>query len=354
MAKKKKDEIENNVPAEPTALELELAKLPSTDKAAVIMLLLGEEHAAEVLRHLEPKEVQALGQKMTSVANLSKEVISGVLAEFIDSTSGKTNLGIGSLGYTQSVFNKALGQEKAASVLGKIMPGESLKGLEMLQWMDAKSIHEFIQNEHPQVIAVVLSVLEHDTAGELLKFLSEDIRADVIARVSSLDAVKPSAMSHLEEVLREQFLNKSGTSSATFGGVKTAAQILKYSGSEVESSILKSVNELDKTLAEKLEENMFTFMNLGGLDNKSMQTLIRDLENDLLIPALKGADEAVKEKFLENMSERARDLFLDDLEAQGPIRITEVEKSQKEIMRVARKLSEEGEIMLSTGGNEFV
>jgi flagellar motor switch protein FliG len=176
----------------------------------------------------------------------------------------------------------------------------------------------------------------------------------VIARVSSLDAVKPSAMSHLEEVLREQFLNKSGTSSATFGGVKTAAQILKYSGSEVESSILKSVNELDKTLAEKLEENMFTFMNLGGLDNKSMQTLIRDLENDLLIPALKGADEAVKDKFLENMSERARDLFLDDLEAQGPIRITEVEKSQKEIMRVARKLSEEGEIMLSSGGNEFV
>lgn len=355
MAKKKDNEkIEQSENSEPTAVEIQLAKLPSVDKAAVIMLLLGEDQAVEVLRHMEPKEAHQLGQKMTSVAGLSKDLISAVLAEFIDSTAGKINLGIGSTDYTQNVFNKALGAEKASSVLGKILPDESLKGLEMLQWMDAESIYEFIHNEHPQVIAVVLSILNHETAGELLKLIPETIRADIVARVSSLDKIKPSAMSRLEEVLRDQFLKDKNSNSVTFGGVKTASQILKFSGSEVESRVLRAVTEIDKSLAESLEENMFTFMNLSDLENKSMQALIRDIENELLIPALKGADESVKDKFLENMSERARDLFLDDLEAQGPIRISEVEKSQKEIMRIARKLAEEGEIVLASGGNEFV
>lgn len=355
MAKKKDNEqIERSEDSELSAVETQLAKLSSVDKAAVIMLLLGEDQAAEVLRHLEPKEAHQLGQKMTSVAGLSKDLISAVLAEFLDATSGKINLGIGSTGYTQNVFNKALGAEKASTVLKKILPDESLKGLEMLQWMDAKSIYEFIHNEHPQVIAVVLAVLDHEAAGELLKLIPEAMRGDIVARVSSLDKIKPSAMSRLEEVLHDQFTKDKNSNSAAFGGVKTASQILKFSGSEVESSVLKAVNELDKSLAESLEENMFTFMNLGDLDNKSMQALIRDIENELLIPALKGADESVKDKFLENMSERARDLFLDDLEAQGPIRISEVEKSQKEIMRIARKLAEDGEIILASGGNEFV
>jgi len=220
--------------------------------------------------------------------------------------------------------------------------------------MDAEEIYTAIEDEHPQIIAVVLSVLDHDVAGALMKMLPEEVRSDVIARISSLNSIQPSAMARLEQVLKEQFLKKSNLNAASFGGIEAAAKILNFSGSDIESSILESVGARDQKLAEEIEENMVTFLNLENLDSKSMQTLIRELDNELLIPALKGADEVIKEVFLDNMSERARDIFVDDLEATGPIRISEVENAQKEIMRVARRLSGEGEIMLSGGGNEFV
>ena len=224
----------------------------------------------------------------------------------------------------------------------------------MLRWMDAGEIYVAIEAEHPQVIAVVLSILDHDVAGALIKMFPEDVRSDVIARVGSLNGIQPSALARLEEVLKSQFLQRNSSSKTPFGGVEAAAKILNFSGSEIETSILKSVEAQDQKLAEAIEENMVTFMDIDGMDNKSLQTLIRELDNELLIPALKGADESIKEIFLENMSERARELFEDDLEAMGPIRVSEVDKAQKEIMRVARRLSGEGEIMLSGGGNEFI
>ena len=349
------NKTESTKPAD-SALDLNerFSKLSGADKAAMLMLLMGEEHAAQVINHLEPKEIQTLGKKMVEVANLPKDIVNAVLDEFLISTSKMSDLGNGNSEYLQKVFNKALGEDRASAALDKIIPEQSLKGLDMLRWMDAAEIHMAIEGEHPQVIAVVLSILDHDVAATLIKMFPEEVRSDIIARIGSLDGVQPSALARLEELLKSQFLQRNNLSKTPFGGVEAAAKILNFSGSEVETSILKSVEARDQKLAEAIEENMVTFMDLDGMDNKSLQTLIRELDNELLIPALKGAEESIKEIFLENMSERARELFEDDLEAMGPIRVSEVDKAQKEIMRIARRLSGEGEIMLSGGGNEFV
>ena len=348
-------DTESTKQAEPTSdLNERLSKLSGSDKAAMLMLLMGEEHAAQVIQHLEPKDIQTLGKKMVEVANLPKDVVNAVLDDFLISTSQMSDLGTENSEYIQRVFNKALGEDRATAALEKIIPEQSLKGLDMLRWMDANEIYTAIEAEHPQVIAVVLSILDHDVAGDLIKMFPEEVRSDLIARIGSLKGIQASALARLEEVLKLQFLQKNNTSKTPFGGVEAAAKILNFSGSEIETSILKSVGAQDQKLAEAIEENMVTFMDLESMDNKSLQTLIRELDNELLIPALKGADESVKEMFLENMSERARELFEDDLEAMGPIRVSEVDKAQKEIMRIARRLSGEGEIMLSGGGNEFI
>ncbi len=348
-------DTESTKQAEPTSdLNERLSKLSGSDKAAMLMLLMGEEHAAQVIQHLEPKDIQTLGKKMVEVANLPKDVVNAVLDDFLISTSQMSGLGTENSEYIQRVFNKALGEDRASAALEKIIPEQSLKGLDMLRWMDATDIYTAIEAEHPQVIAVVLSILDHDVAGDLIKMFPEEVRSDIIARIGSLKGIQASALARLEEVLKLQFLQKNNTSKTPFGGVEAAAKILNFSGSEIETSILKSVGAQDQKLAEAIEENMVTFMDLESMDNKSLQTLIRELDNELLIPALKGADESLKEMFLDNMSERARELFEDDLEAMGPIRVSEVDKAQKEIMRIARRLSGEGEIMLSGGGNEFI
>ncbi|MBH74092.1 MAG: flagellar motor switch protein FliG [Rhodospirillaceae bacterium] len=348
-------DTESTEQAEPNSdLNERLSKLSGSDKAAMLMLLMGEEHAAQVIQHLEPKDIQTLGKKMVEVANLPKDVVNAVLDDFLISTSQMSDLGTENSEYIQRVFNKALGEDRASAALEKIIPEQSLKGLDMLRWMDANEIYTAIEAEHPQVIAVVLSILDHDVAGALIKMFPEEVRSDIIARIGSLKGIQASALARLEEVLKSQFLQRNNTSKTPFGGVEAAAKILNFSGSEIETSILKSVEAQDQRLAEAIEENMVTFMDLESMDNKSLQTLIRELDNELLIPALKGADESIKEMFLENMSERARELFEDDLEAMGPIRVSEVDKAQKEIMRIARRLSGDGEIMLSGGGNEFI
>ena len=348
-------DTESTKQTEPTSdLNERLSKLSGSDKAAMLMLLMGEEHAAQVIQHLEPKDIQTLGKKMVEVANLPKDIVNAVLDDFLISTSQRSDLGTENSEYIQRVFNKALGEDRASAALEKIIPEQSLKGLDMLRWMDANEIYTAIEAEHPQVIAVVLSILDHDVAGDLIKMFPEEVRSNLIARIGSLKGIQASALARLEEVLKLQFLQRNNTSKTPFGGVEAAAKILNFSGSEIETSILKSVEAQDQKLAEAIEENMVTFTDLDSMDNKSLQTLIRELDNELLIPALKGADESIKEMFLENMSERARELFEDDLEAMGPIRVSEVDKAQKEIMRIARRLSGEGEIMLSGGGNEFI
>jgi flagellar motor switch protein FliG len=332
----------------------ELAVLTRSERAAVILLLLGEEQAADIISYMSPREVQALGANMVSVADLSQEAVNFVLDDFISTIKKQTNLGLGTADYVQAVFTKALGEDKAATVLGRIMPGSSSKGLDILRWMDARSIGEMVVEEHPQVIAIILSVLEYDIAADVLNFIPAEVRAEVIQRVASLETIHPSAMEELENVMREQFSSNSSAKSSSFGGIKTAAKIMNFTKSEMETAIISGVTGIDEELALKIQDNMFTFENLSGLDNRSIQVLMRNIETDLLMTALKAADEEVKDKFMDNMSQRAKVMFIDEMEAKGPIRITDVEDAQKVILRIARKLSDSGDIVLAGRGDDFV
>ncbi len=331
----------------------ELATMSTTERAAVLMLLLGEQQAADIIRYLNPKEVQALGASMVAVSDLSQEAVNAVLDEFVATIKRQTNLGLGTTDYVEKVLRRALGDDKAASVLGRITPGHGSKGLEILSWMDARSIADMIQDEHPQVVAIILSVLEHEVAADVLIFLPPDSRAEVMQRVANLETVQPSAMEELESIMKKQFSNNSSAKSSSFGGIKAAAKIMNLTKAELESAVMKKLGEMDADLTQKIQDNMFTFENLTGVDNKGIQVLMRNVEPDLMMSALKGANEEVKEKFLGNMSERARGMFKDDMEAKGPMRLADVEVAQKTIMRIARKLADSGDLVLG-GGADYV
>jgi flagellar motor switch protein FliG len=335
------------------ALEREMSQLSGTQRAAVLMLLLGEQQAAEIIRYLNPKEVQALGAAMVLVVDLSQEAVNSVLDEFVMTIKKQTNLGLGTTDYVEKVLKRALGDDKAASVLNRIMPGQSTKGLEILSWMDPRSIADMIYGEHPQVIAIILSVLEHQVAADVLTYLPDEARPEIMQRVASLDTVQPSAMTELEAIMKKQFSNNSSSKSSSFGGVKAAARIMNLTKTELEASVILGLNKLDPDLTLRIQDNMYTFENLTTMENRGIQLLMRNVDTDQLMIALKGATEAVKDKFFGNMSERARSMFKDDMEAKGPMRITDVEEAQKKIMRTARKLADAGELMLG-GGADFV
>lgn len=335
------------------ALRREMSELTGTQRAAVLMLLLGEEQAANIIRFLSPKEVQGLGAAMVQVAELSQEAVNAVLDEFLAEIKRQTNLGLGTSDYVDKVFRRALGDDKAASVLGRINPGHGSKGLEILTWMDARSIADMIQAEHPQVVAIILSVLETSVAAEVLNFLPPDSRAEIMQRVASLEQVQPSAMDELEAIMKKQFSTNSTSKSSSLGGVKAAANILNQTKTALEAAVMSGLREIDPDLMQQIQDNMFTFENLVGVDNKGIAKIMANVEPDLMMKALKGASEAVKEKFLGSMSERARGMFRDDMEALPPMRLSDVEMAQKMVMRAARKLADAGDLVLG-GGADYV
>ena len=340
-------------PAKAEALRQEMAAMSGSQRAAVLMLLLGEQQAAEIVKFLDPKEVQSLGGAMVSVADLSQEAVNQVLDDFVMTIKKQTSIGLGTTDYVEKVFKRALGDDKAASVLGRILPGQSTKGLDILQWMDARSIADMIRGEHPQVCAIILSVLEHEVAADVLLFLPEENRSEVIQRVASLETVQPSAMAELEAIMKKQFSNSSSAASSSFGGIKAAAKIMNATKTALEAQVMGGLEKLDAELMMKIQDNMFTFDNLLSVDSKGIQVLMRNVEPDMLMIALKGANEGVRDKFLENMSTRARGMFVDDMNAKGLLRIADVEDAQKTIMRIARKLSDSGDLVLG-GGADFV
>jgi flagellar motor switch protein FliG len=335
-------------------LKRELAEITNVQRAAVLMLLLGEDLASNIISYLDPKEVQELGAAMVSVADMSQEAVNAVLDQFVDLLKRQTSLSLGTTEYVETVLKRALGPDKASSVLSRIMPNRASRGLEILQWMDARAIAEMIKTEHPQVTAIILSVLEAEVAADVLAYLPNDTRPEVIQRVASLDTIQPSAMEELESIMKKQFSNNASSSSSSFGGVKAAAKIMNFTKVELEGPILQGVGQIDEELALRIQDNMFSFENLAAVDNRGIQALMRAVEPDMLMTALKGAADVVKDKFLDNMSSRARGMFVDDMEAKGPLRMTEVEDAQKKVMRAARKLSEKGELILSAGGADFV
>ncbi len=333
-------------------LRNEMANISGAQRAAVLMLLLGEQQASEIIKFLNPGEVQALGGAMVAVSDVSQEAVNEILDDFVATIKKQSSLGLGTTDYVEKVFKRALGDDKAASVLGRILPGQSTKGLEILQWMDARSIADMIKTEHPQVTAIILSVLDHQVAADVLTFLPDETRPEIIQRVASLETVQPSAMQELESIMKLQFSTNTSSKSSSFGGIKAAAQIMNSTKTALEASIMKGLESIDADLMMRIQDNMFTFENLSAVDNKGIQVLMRAVDNNQLMIAMKGASEEVKARFFDNMSERARGMFKDEMDAKGLMRLSDVEEAQKQIMRSARKLSDSGELVL--GGGDFV
>lgn len=321
------------------------------NKSAILMLALGHEEAAEVFKYLGPKEVQKLGTAMTGVGNVSRERIEAVLREFHDETEGRVSLA-DTDEYLRSVLKKALGDDKAAHLIDRILQGNESAGIESLKWLDAASVAEMIRNEHPQIIATIMVHLERDHASEILNLLSERLRNDVMMRIATLESVQPLAMRELNEVLTQLLSGGEITKKSTLGGVKAAAEILNYMGGAVEASVLANLREHDAELAQKIQDKMFTFDNILDLDDRSIQLLLREIQSETLIIALKGTSQELKDHIFKNMSTRAAEALKEDLEAKGPVRLSEVEAEQKEILKVVRKLVDEGQIVLGGKGGE--
>jgi len=330
----------------------EARKLTGTEKAAVFLRSLGEAEAAEVLKHMNPKEVQKVGQTMATLGNVTREEVQEVLDNFVSTVEEETGLGIGSHDYVRKMLVGALGEDKAGSLLDRILSGGNTSGLEQLKWMDARGIYEIIRLEHPQIIAIVCSFLEPDQSAAVLGLFPERDQANIILRIATLDGVQPAALTELNEILEKQFSGNSGGQTMTVGGMKTAADILNFVEGSIEAAIMDSIKETEPDLGQNIEDLMFVFDNLIDVDDRGIQTLMREIQSDQLQLALKGADEALREKFLGNMSQRAAEMLRDDLEAMPPVRVSDVEGAQKTILTVARTLSDKGEIQLGGGGGD--
>ncbi len=330
--------------------------LTGVERAAILLLTIGEEDAAEVLKHLGPREVQKLGATMARLSGVTRQQVEEVLASFTELVENQTSLGLEAEEYIRSVLVKALGEDRAGSLVDRIMLGKGSKGIDSLRWMEPRAIAEMIRLEHPQIIAIVLSFLESDQAAEVLALLPENTRTDIMLRIATLEGVQPNALAELDEILERQFSggNAGSLKSSTVGGVKKAADILNFTDSSIESGILESITDVDPELSQSIQELMFVFDNLLDVDDRGIQALLREVESDTLVTALKGADDALKEKFFKNMSRRAAEMMRDDLEAKGPVRLSDVEAAQKEILAVARRMADAGEITLGGSGEEFV
>ena len=330
-------------------------KLTGIERTAVLLMTLGEQDAAEVMKLLTPKEVQRIGEAMASLGSIGRDTVDDVLSEFCDTVDEQTALGIGNEEYLRNVLVNALGEDKAGNIIDRILMGHDAKGLETLKWMEPRAVAEMIRLEHPQIIAIILSYLESDQSAEILAALPENMQADVLIRVATLDGIQPSALHELDEMLEKQFSgNSDSLKSAGMGGVRTAANLLNFLDSSLEAQVMEKVKEVDEELGQNIQDLMFVFDNLVDVDDRGIQALLREISSENLIVALKGADEAVKEKIIKNMSKRAAEMLRDDLEAKGPVRISEVEAAQKEILAIARRMAESGEISLGGGGDDFV
>ena len=331
------------------------ARLTGTQKSAILMMLLGEEEAAEILKHLSPREVQHLGAAMYSVRGTDQETVNAVLDEFLAIIKQQTSLGLGAGNYIRNVMNRALGEDKAQSVLSRITPASSERPIEILDWMDARSIAELLQDEHPQIIALVSSYLDYSLASDVLNLLPHDLQPQIIHRIATLETVDPEALRELEAVMQMKFKANTSLRSSKVGGVKAAAKIMNFTKANMEKRILGAIKREDKELMGAIQDNMLTFENLGMSDDRSLQTLLRALESEDLIMAMKGAPEDLQEKLFGCMSSRAAANIKDEMEVLGPVRLTEVQTAQKKIIEVARKMSDEGTIVLAgRGGDEMV
>jgi len=331
------------------------AQLTKVEKAAIFLLSLGEADAAQILRHMGPKEVQKVGTAMAQMRNVNREQVERVLGDFIEVVGDQTSLGVGADGYIRKMLTQALGEDKASGLIDRILLGGNTSGLDSLKWMEPRAVADVIRYEHPQIQAIVVAYLDPDQAAEVLGHFDHKVRLDIVLRVSSLNTVQPAALKELNLILEKQFSGSASTTRTALGGVKRAADIMNYLDSSVEGPLMDAIRDADQDLSGQIEDLMFVFDNLSDVDDRGIQALLREVSSDVLVLALKGADEGIKEKFFRNMSKRAAELLRDDLEAKGPVRLSEVEGAQKEVLAAARRMADAGEIVLGgKGGEEMV
>ena len=326
------------------------------EKVAILLRSIGGKEASEILKLMGPKEVQKIGEAMAGMGNISRDALDSVLSEFNYEVGGQTELGVGNEDYLRDVLIGALGEDKAGNIIDRILMGHNAKGLETLKWMEPRAIAEIIRLEHPQIISIILSYLESDQAAAILQSLPENMRTDILLRIATLDGIQPSALYELDEMLEKQFAgNTDSIKSSGVGGLKTAANLLNFMDSSYESALMESVKQVDEEIGDQIQDLMFVFDNLMDVDDRGIQSLLREISSENLIIALKGADESIKEKILGNMSKRAAEMLRDDLETKGPVKVSEVEGAQKEILTIARRMAETGELNLGgSGGDDYI
>ena len=322
------------------------------ENAAILLMSLGEEEAAEVFKHLAPKEVQKLGETIAKMKAVPRERVEGVLEKFSSVASEQSMLVTDTDEYVKSVLRKALGDDKANLLIDRILQGSDVTGIESLKWMDPGSVGELLRNEHPQIVAAILVHLDFDQASSVLKTFNERQRNEVMVRIATLDGIQPSALKDLNEVMSKVLAGGDRLKKASLGGVKAAAEMINLMGSSVETAVLDYIREADNELAQKIMDNMFTFDDLEKIDDKGIQALLKEVQSESLVIALKGATPEMREKVFRNMSTRAAETLREDLEARGPVRVSEVESEQKEMLKIVRRLADEGQIVLGGGGDD--
>lgn len=320
-------------------------------RGAILLMAIGEDEAVEVFKHLGPKEVQKLGQAMTKLQHVTRDQVAEVLREFREDAQQQAPM-VGGDQYIRSVLTRALGNERGPALIDRILQGQDARGIESLKWMDAESVAELVKDEHPQIVATILVHLDADQAAEILARLSERLRNEVMLRIATLDGVQPAAMRDLDEVLTQLLKGSERVKKTTRGGVEAAAEMLNHLGGTLEASVSTYLRETDAELAQQIQDKMFVFDNLVDLDDRAIQLLLREVQSETLIVALKGTSDALQDKIFKNMSQRAAEMLRDDLEAKGPVRLSEVETEQREILRLVRRLAEEGQIVLGGRGGE--
>jgi flagellar motor switch protein FliG len=325
-----------------------------SEAAAILLMMLGDAEAAEILSYLEPHEVQHLGSAMFSVADVSENQVETVFNTFMSRNKARTTIGFGAAPRIRAVMEHALGADRAEGVLARITPPTRSRALDPLRWMDAKTIAALIEQEHPQIAAVVLAHLEPPIAADVLQLLPPDSQPDLIHRVAKLDSVTAEALEELERILVAQVGRMSSAPTATRGGASEAAKIMNNMRPGSDQRIIRTLAKADKQLAQKIEDEMFIFDDLAALDDKNLGILLRNIENDVLIVALKGCDDKLREKMLGCMSARAADSIRDEMAERGPLRIAEVHDAQKEVLGIARRLADAGTLMLAGRGDDYV
>jgi flagellar motor switch protein FliG len=326
-------------------------ELESTRSAAMLLLALGESEAATVLKHLDAKVVQRLGTAMAQLKSASREEVTVVVSGFVATMDGQADIKVGSEDYIRNVLTNALGNDKASGIIDRILVGRKSKGLDVLKWMEPRAIAELVKLEHPQVLAIVISYLDADLAARVLTELPQAVQSEVLLRIAQLDGVQPAALGKLDEMIEKQIAGKGSSVSANLGGAKSAASILNF----MPGAVMEDLRKVDEVTATKLQDLMFVFGDMISIDDKGIQSVLREVDSARLVIAMKGADQALVAHFLKNMSSRAAEMLKDDMESRGPVKLSEVEGAQKEILLVARRLADAGTIVLGgAGGEQYV